>query len=105
MFRNYCCTSNGKSSDPDWALNKVCFTLELTTVTEAVPALAISPADTDAVSWLPVTYVVVNGEPFQRTVEPLLKPDPFTVRAKTGPPTVIDDGVRLEIVGADVPAM
>ena len=56
------------------------------TVTEALPATAISAAGIAAVSWVALTKVVVRFAPFQRTTEPLTKLLPFTVSVKAGPP-------------------
>ena len=56
------------------------------TVTEALPAAAISAAGIAAVSWVALTKVVVRFAPFQRTTEPLTKLLPFTVSVKAGPP-------------------
>ena len=54
------------------------------TVTEALPAAAISAAGIAAVSWVALTKVVVRFAPFQRTTEPLTKLLPFTVSVKVG---------------------
>lgn len=51
----------------------------LTTVTDAVPAVAIRLDPTVTCSFVLLTYVVVNGEAFQSTVEPDTKLLPFTV--------------------------
>ncbi len=58
----------------------------LNTVTEAVPAVAMSAAVIDALNWVEETYVVVRFDPFQRTTELDLKPLPFTVNVNAAPP-------------------
>ena len=58
----------------------------LTTVTGAVPAPAMSVAGIAAVSWLALTNVVVRVVPFHRTVAPLTKFAPVTVKVNAGPP-------------------
>jgi hypothetical protein len=58
----------------------------LTTVTDAVPAVAMFAAGTVAVNCEPLTNWVVSGLPFQFTTEPATKPVPFTVNANSGPP-------------------
>ena len=60
--------------------------LGLTTVTCAVPATAMSAAVIAAVSWLALTNVVVRLPPFHRTVAPLAKFEPVTVKVNAGPP-------------------
>src|SRR2546421_285290 len=50
------------------------------TVICAVPAPATSAAEMAAVSCVALRNVVVRAAPFQRTVEPLTKPPPFTRR-------------------------
>src|SRR2546428_113092 len=52
-----------------------------------------------AVNWAALTKVVVRAAPFQRTVEPLVKPVPFTVSVKAAPPTCALAGARLETAG------
>src|SRR5512134_2042029 len=59
----------------------------LTTVTWVVPVLAMSLAGTAAVSWVPLTNVVVRVVPFQCTEEPVTKPVPLTVSVNAAPPT------------------
>jgi hypothetical protein len=59
-----------------------------TTVTEAVPAVAMSAAEMEAVSLVLLANVVVRADPFQSTTEPETKFEPFTVRVKAGPPAV-----------------
>src|SRR6266404_66681 len=63
------------------------------TVICAVPAAATSAAEMAAVSCVPLRNVVVRAAPFQRAVEPLTKPLPFT-RSVSGPvPAVTPVGV------------
>src|SRR5438309_1013735 len=63
------------------------------TVICAVPAAATSAAEMAAVSCVALRNVVVRAAPFQRTVEPLTKPLPFT-RSVSGPvPAVTPVGV------------
>src|SRR5438477_80722 len=59
----------------------------------AVAAAATSAAEMAAVSWVALRNVVVRAAPFQRTVEALTKPLPFT-RSVSGPvPAVTPVGV------------
>ena len=55
-------------------------------VTCAVPAAAMSAAAMLAVSWVPLTKVVVRSVPFQRTTEPETKFVPVTVKVNPAPP-------------------
>src|SRR3984893_7581947 len=59
-----------------------------TTVTEAVPAAAMSAAEMEAVTLVLLENVVVRDDPFQSTTEPETKFDPLTVSVKAGPPAV-----------------
>ena len=59
-----------------------------TTVTEAVPAVAMSAAVMEAVSFVLLKNVVVRADPFQFTTELVTKPEPLTVRVKAAPPAV-----------------
>ena len=72
---------------------------EVTTVIEAVPAVAMRAAGTVAVSCVAETNVVVSGVPFQFTVEPETKLVPFTVSVNCGPPAVAQVGLSELIVG------
>jgi len=72
----------------------------VTTVIEAVPAVAIRAAGTVAVSCVPLTNAVVSGPPFQFTVEPETKLLPFTVSVNCGPPAAMQVGLIELIVGA-----
>src|SRR4051812_12792803 len=76
----------------------------LNTVTFAVPVLAMSAGSTLAVSCVPLMNVVDRSEPFQRTVAPLTKLDPFTVIVKPGLAAPMDDGERPLIRGAPLGA-
>jgi hypothetical protein len=58
----------------------------LTTVTVAVPAMAMSVAGIDAVIFPALTKVVVRGLLFQFTTEPETNPAPRTVSVNPGPP-------------------
>jgi hypothetical protein len=73
------------------------------TVTLAEPCEAMRLADTDAVNWLALTNVVVRADPFHCTVDPLTKPDPFTVRVNAAPPAVAEFGLRLDSEGPELP--
>src|SRR5512136_2377832 len=46
-----------------------------------------------------LTKVVSRSDPFQRTLDPLTKLVPFTVKVTELPPTWMTDGSRLAIVG------
>ena len=72
---------------------------QLTTVTEAVPAVAIRAAGTVAVSCVAETNVVANAVPFQFTVEIAAKFVPFTVNVNPGPPAVAQVGLSELMVG------
>jgi len=72
----------------------------VTTVTEAVPVVAMRAAGTVAVSCVAETNVVVSGLPFQFTVEPETKLVPFTVNVNCGPPAVAQVGLSELTVGA-----
>jgi hypothetical protein len=71
----------------------------LKTVTLAVPAVAMSAARIDAVTWVALTYVVVRSVPFHLTTEPEMKLIPFTVSVKAGPPAVAEEGLRPVVLG------
>jgi hypothetical protein len=72
----------------------------LNTVTEAVPATAMSAAVIIAVNRVEETKVVVRFAPFHRTIEPATKLLPLTVRTKSVPPAIVDVGLKLEFFGA-----
>jgi hypothetical protein len=71
----------------------------VTTVTGAVPAVAIKEAGTVAVSCVAETNVVASGLPFQFTVEVETKFVPFTVNVNCGPPAVAQVGLSALMVG------
>jgi hypothetical protein len=70
------------------------------TETGFVPMLAICDAPIDAVSWLGDTSVVGTGVPPHSTTEAIVKFAPFTVRVKSGDPTMAEFGARLVTVGS-----
>ena len=72
----------------------------MSTTTAAVPTGAISAAEMPAVSCVVLTNVVVRLAPFQRTVEPLTNPVPFTVSVKPDPPAFVEDGDNVVTRGA-----
>jgi hypothetical protein len=71
----------------------------VTTLIEAVPAVAIKEAGTVAVSCEADTNVVASGFPFQFTVEVETKFVPFTVNVNCGPPAVAQVGLSELMVG------
>src|SRR6267143_5615650 len=71
----------------------------VTTVTDAVAAVARSAAGMAAVSCVALTKVVVRAAPFQRTVEPLPKLLPFTASVNAAPPTLALEGESDASVG------
>jgi hypothetical protein len=73
--------------------------LPAATVTAAVPAWAIRSAVTGTVSLVALANAVGRDVPFHCTIDDAVKPVPFTVSVKEGPPAVADDGVRLPIAG------
>ena len=75
----------------------------LKTVTEAVPAAAISEARIAAVNCVADPYVVVRFDPFQRTTEPFTKFVPLTVNVNPAPPMVAELGLMLVVVGTGLP--
>jgi hypothetical protein len=72
----------------------------VTTVTWAVPARAMSVAGIAAVTRVARTKVVVRLLPFHCTIDPVVNPDPFTVRVKAAPPAVREVGLMLVSVAA-----
>jgi hypothetical protein len=83
-----------------WILDEPPPGVELYTVTEAVPAVAISVAAIAAVNCVDDTNVVVRFAPFQRTIDPGTKPVPLTASANEAPPAVPEAGLRLVVIGA-----
>jgi hypothetical protein len=65
----------------------------LTTVTDAVPAVATLAAGTAAVSCVEETKVVVKAEPFQLTFEVETKLVPLTVKVNAPLPAVVEVGL------------
>ena len=78
-------------------------TLWFSTVTEAVPAAAMSLAGIWAVSWVALTKAVVRAAPFHCTPEPLTKLLPVTVSVKAAPPATALLGESVLNVGAAEP--
>jgi hypothetical protein len=72
----------------------------LETVMDAVPALATSVAEMEAVSWVVLTKVVVRGEPLKLTTAPLTKFEPLTANVKAPEPTVTVAGDSVVTVAA-----
>ena len=69
------------------------------TLIEAEPGDEMDDAGTEAVSCDDDIKLVVNAVPFQLTVAPETKPDPFTVRVNDEPPASVDAGLKLLTVG------
>jgi hypothetical protein len=67
--------------------------LGLLTVTLAVPAVSISPAEMEAVNFLELLKVVVRSDPFHCTLAAETKLEPFTVRVKPGSPATAELGL------------
>src|SRR2546426_278550 len=74
------------------------------TVTDAVPAVAMSPAVIAACNWVLLTNVVTRAPLFHCTTDPLTKFVPFTVRVKAAAPAVALPGVSEAIVGTGLGA-
>src|SRR5439155_320716 len=74
----------------------------VTTVTDAVAAVARSEAGMAAVSCVALTKVVVRAAPFQRTPEAFTKLLPFTVSVNAAPPTLALEGESDVSDGAGV---
>ena len=77
------------------------------TVTEAVPAVAMSLAGTAAVNCVALPNVVTNAVPFHFTTEALMKLVPVTVNVKAAPAAVAEEGCSAVSVGTGlfVPAL
>jgi hypothetical protein len=71
----------------------------LNTVTVSVPALLTSAAVIAAVSFVPLTKVVVRLDPFHFTTEVETKLVPFTVRVKAELPLIAPLGAIVVIAG------
>ena len=71
-------------------------------VTETVPGVAMSEAETGAVSWLALTNVVVSWVVFHRMIAPETKPVPLAVIVKPPPPAVAVWGLRKLSAEEDV---
>jgi hypothetical protein len=71
----------------------------LNTITEAVPAVAMSAVVIAAVNCVEVTNDVIRSAPFHFTTEPLMKPLPVTVSVNPAPPAVVDAGLRPVVAG------
>jgi hypothetical protein len=71
----------------------------LNTVTEAVPAIAMSAAVIAAVNWVEDTNVVARFAPCHRTIEPATKLLPLMVSTKSVPPAIVEAGLRLVVAG------
>ena len=71
----------------------------LNTVTCTLPAAATSAAGMAAVSCVALTNVVVRSAPFQRTVEPVTKLAPLTVRVKAAAPVAAPVGASVAKAG------
>ena len=72
------------------------------TVTNAVPAVAMSLAGIEAVSCVAFTNVVGRATPLKLTTAPLMKFDPFTVSVNPAEPATAEAGTRDVITGAEV---
>jgi hypothetical protein len=56
-----------------------------------------------ALSSVPLTYVVVRFEPFQRTTDVVVKPLPITLRLKAAPPAGLEAGSSRVMEGTGFP--
>ena len=74
----------------------------VTTVTDTVPAIAMSVAGTIAVNVVLVTNVVESGDPFQSAVEEAKKLDPLSVNVNCAPPAVVDVGLMESRTGVEL---
>jgi len=71
------------------------------TVMLAVPGATMSEAGMAALSWEPVTKVVVRSDPFHRTTELETKLVPSTVNVKARPPANTALGLMLVKAGGE----
>jgi hypothetical protein len=83
----------------------------VSTVTWAVPGVAIRFANTGAVSCVELMTLVAKLAPFHCTTAPDVNPAPFTVSVKAGPPAVallgsreLTAGVTLKFTAFEVTA-
>jgi hypothetical protein len=76
----------------------------VTTVTVALPAVAMSVAGMAAVSVVAEPKVVGRTLPFHWTTELVMKFVPVTVSVKAGPPAVADEGLIPLVVGTGLAA-
>src|SRR6266850_1973300 len=76
----------------------------LNTVTSAVPGLAMSVSEIEALTCDDETNAVGRLELFHRTIDPGMKLLPFTVSVNAGPPALADVGLRLVVVGTGLVA-
>jgi hypothetical protein len=60
----------------------------------------MSDAPMAACNCVPATYVVVRGNPFQFTTDPLMNPVPFTVSVNPTDPAVAEEGDSIVMDGA-----
>ncbi len=77
----------------------------VTTVTGALPAVAMSLARIAAVTWPAFTNVVVRATPFQRTCEVATKLLPFTVSVNAAPPAAVLGGASDVSAGTGLGAL
>src|SRR5207245_1876844 len=71
----------------------------VTTVIDAVPAVAMRAAGTVAVTCVAETKVVASAVPLHLTVEPDTKLVPLTVSVNCGPPAAVQVGLSELMVG------
>src|SRR6266511_3888699 len=71
----------------------------LNIATPADPPAAMSAAPIWAVSWLPLTKLMVRSDPFQRSFDPAMKFSPLMVSVNAAPPAWAELGARLVSVG------
>ena len=68
---------------------------DATTLTDAVPAVAMRLAGTVVLTCPELTKVVARGDPFHVIETALVKPEPLAVNVKSGPPEIALFGERL----------
>ena len=69
------------------------------TVTDDIPAAAISLEEMVTTSIVLFTNSVIRLVPFHLTTELSKKFDPNTISVRSDPPAVVELGLRLEIIG------